>query len=112
MIIRVFFLKMYLNVLCMQPGSFALVASILYKVDEQAYRNVFYNGTIEVVEGSGFVSGETIFLVTLGMGMLGLLGMWAYGQFTKISKVCYLYHAILMKTVQYWFFIYMSYAIR
>jgi translocon-associated protein subunit alpha len=73
-----------------QPGSFALVASILYEVDGQAFRNVFYNGTIEVVESSGFVSGETIFLVTLGIGMLGLLGMWAYGQFVKISKVCYL----------------------
>eukprot|EP00250_Pteridium_aquilinum_P005898 c15918_g1_i1 orf=123-959(+) len=70
----------------LQPGSFALVASILYEVEGHPYRSVFYNGTIEVTEASGFLSGETLFLVTLGMGMLGLLGMWVYGQFQKLSK--------------------------
>lgn len=70
----------------LQPGSFALVASILYEVDGNPYRSVFYNGTIEVTEASGFLSGETLFLVTLGLGMLGLLGMWVYGQFQKLSK--------------------------
>lgn len=37
-------------------------------------------------EVSGFLSGETLFLVTLGLGMLGLLSMWIYGQFQKLSK--------------------------
>lgn len=71
----------------LQPGSFALVASILYEVDGSPYRSVFYNGTMEVTEASGFLSGETLFLVTLGLGMLGLLGMWVNGQFQKISKI-------------------------
>ncbi|MCO5568239.1 hypothetical protein L7F22_021935 [Adiantum nelumboides] len=70
----------------LQPGSFALVASIFYEVDGTPYRSVFYNGTIEVIEPSGFLSGETLFLVTLGLEMLGLLGMWLYGQFQKLSK--------------------------
>ena len=79
---------MYLCLL-LQAGSFALVASILYEVDGHPHRSVFYNGTIEVIEASGFASGETIFLVTLGSGLLGLLGMWLYGQFQKLSKVSY-----------------------
>ncbi|KAI5072767.1 hypothetical protein GOP47_0012873 [Adiantum capillus-veneris] len=70
----------------LQPGSFALVASIFYEVDGTLHQSVFYNGTIDVTEPSGFLSGETLFLVTLGLGMLGLLGMWVYGQFQKISK--------------------------
>ncbi|MCO5570061.1 hypothetical protein L7F22_023775 [Adiantum nelumboides] len=70
----------------LQPGRFALVASIFYEVDGTPHRSVFYNGTIEVIEPSGFLSGETLFLVTLGSGMLGLLGMWLYGQFQKLSK--------------------------
>lgn len=70
----------------LQPGNYALVASIFYEVNGSPYRSVFYNGTIEVTEASGFLSGETLFLVTLGLGMLGLFGMWVYGQIQKLSK--------------------------
>ncbi|KAH7281957.1 hypothetical protein KP509_35G005100 [Ceratopteris richardii] len=70
----------------LQPGSFDLVARILYEVDGKPYQSIFYNGTIEVTEASGFLSGETLFLVTLSIGMLGVLGMWLYGQFQKLSK--------------------------
>lgn len=73
--------------LWLQPGTFDLVGSVFYELDNQLYKSVFYNGTVEVVEPSGFVSGETMFLVTLGLGLLGLLGMWAYAQVQKFSKV-------------------------
>ena len=72
---------------CLQPGSFDLVASVVYELNNQLHKSVFYNGTLEVVEASGFVSGETLFLVTLGLGLLGLLGMWVYAQVQRISKV-------------------------
>ncbi|KAH8947579.1 hypothetical protein BDL97_11G049800 [Sphagnum fallax] len=70
----------------LQPGSFDLVASVVYELGEQLHKSVFYNGTVEVVEASGFVSGETVFLITLGLGLLGLLGMWVYSQVQRISK--------------------------
>eukprot|EP00249_Psilotum_nudum_P011041 c22933_g1_i1 orf=509-1333(-) len=70
----------------LQPGGFALVASIMYEVDDQLHRSVFYNGTLEVAEAGGFFSGETLFLITLGLGLLGLCGMWIYGQFQRLSK--------------------------
>lgn len=69
-----------------QPGTFDLVASILYEANGQPYQSVFYNGTIEVAETSGYLSGETLFLVTLGLGMLGLFSMWLFDQFQKLSK--------------------------
>ncbi|KAJ7524187.1 hypothetical protein O6H91_18G081000 [Diphasiastrum complanatum] len=68
------------------PGQLAFVASIFYEVDDELHRTVFYNGTIEVVESSGFISGETVFLITLGLGLLGLFSMWIYGQFQRLSK--------------------------
>lgn len=60
---------------------------MVYELNNQLHKSVFYNGTLEVVEASGFVSGETMFLVTLGLGLLGLLGMWVYAQVQRISKV-------------------------
>ncbi|WOL19126.1 hypothetical protein Cni_G27923 [Canna indica] len=70
----------------LQPGSFDLVATIVYEIDQQPYHNVFYNGTIEVVEAGGVVSIESVFLVTLGIALIGLLGLWAYGQIQQLSK--------------------------
>jgi len=71
----------------MQPGSFDLVGTIIYEIDQHPYQSVFYNGTIEVVEAGGFLSVESVFLVTLGVALLGLLGLWAYGQIQHFSKV-------------------------
>ncbi|KAL3681486.1 hypothetical protein R1sor_024442 [Riccia sorocarpa] len=70
----------------LQPGGFALVASVYYDTDDQPHRTVFFNGTIEVVEAHGFFSGETLFLISLAVGLLGLGGMWAYGQVQRLSK--------------------------
>ncbi|KMZ71902.1 putative Translocon-associated protein, alpha subunit [Zostera marina] len=70
----------------LQPGTFDLVGTIFYEIDQQPYRSVFYNSTIEVVEAGGFLSIESVFLFTLGVALLGILGLWVYGQIQNISK--------------------------
>ncbi|THU73844.1 hypothetical protein C4D60_Mb04t27130 [Musa balbisiana] len=70
----------------LQPGSFDLVGMVVYEIDQQPYQNVFYNGTIEVVEAGGLLTIESVFLVTLGVALIGLLGFWAYGQIQQLSK--------------------------
>ncbi|PKA56525.1 Translocon-associated protein subunit alpha [Apostasia shenzhenica] len=70
----------------LQPGSFDLVGTVVYEIDQHLYQNVFYNGTIEVIEASGFLTIESVFLVTLGVALVGLLGLWAYGWIQQLSK--------------------------
>lgn len=70
-----------------QPGTFDLVGTIIYEIDEQPYQNTFYNGTIEVVEAGGLISIESVFLITLGFALLVLLVLWVQGQIQNISKV-------------------------
>ena len=70
-----------------QPGAYDLVGYIVYEIDQHPYQNVFYNGTIEVVEAGGLLSVESVFLITLGIALLGLFGLWAYGQVQQLSKV-------------------------
>ncbi|KAK4378248.1 hypothetical protein RND71_000110 [Anisodus tanguticus] len=70
----------------MQPGSFDLVGTIIYEIDENAYQNVFYNGTIEVTEPGGLLSVESVFLFRLGVALLGLLGFWIRGKIQHLSK--------------------------
>ncbi|MBA0672347.1 hypothetical protein Goklo_025007, partial [Gossypium klotzschianum] len=70
----------------LQPGTFDLVGSIIYDIDQQPYQSTFYNGTIEVVEVGGFLSVESVFLVTLGIALLVLLCLWLHGQFQRITK--------------------------
>ncbi|XP_043709378.1 translocon-associated protein subunit alpha-like [Telopea speciosissima] len=70
----------------LQPGAFDLVGTIIYEIDQQPYQSTFYNGTIEVVEASGFLSIESVFLVTLGVALVGLCGLWMYGQIQSLSK--------------------------
>lgn len=60
---------------------------MLYEIDQHPYVSIFYNGTIEVVESGGFLSGESVFLITLGIGLLALLGFWVNGQIHHFSKV-------------------------
>lgn len=71
----------------MQPGSFDLVGTIIYEIDEQPYQSTFFNGTVEVVEAGGILSIESVFLVTLGVALLVLLGLWIHGQIQNLSKV-------------------------
>ncbi|GLT42892.1 hypothetical protein SLA2020_168700 [Shorea laevis] len=70
----------------LQPGTFDLVGTIVYEIDQNPYQSTFYNGTIEVVESGGFLSMESVFLVTLGIALLVLLGLWLLGQVQRISK--------------------------
>lgn len=70
-----------------QPGAFDLVGYIIYDVEGKPYQSVFYNGTIEVVESGGLLSGESVFLITLGIALLLLLGLWAYSQVQRLTKV-------------------------
>ncbi|KAJ1415949.1 Translocon-associated protein [Sesbania bispinosa] len=70
----------------LQAGTFDLVGTILYEIDQHPYQNTFYNGTIEVVEAGAFLSMESVFLVTLGAALLVLLGLWIHGQIQNLSK--------------------------
>ncbi|EOA27737.1 hypothetical protein CARUB_v10023890mg [Capsella rubella] len=70
----------------LQPGAFDLVGYVIYDVEGKPYQSVFYNGTIEVVESGGLLSGESVFLITLGIGLLLLLGLWAYSQVQRLTK--------------------------
>ncbi|KAJ0635650.1 putative translocon-associated protein (TRAP), alpha subunit [Helianthus annuus] len=71
----------------LQPGTFDLVGTIVYEIDQLPYQNVFYNGTIEVTEAGGLVSVETVFLVSLGLALLVLFGLWVRTQLQSLSKV-------------------------
>ncbi|OWM87238.1 hypothetical protein CDL15_Pgr019285 [Punica granatum] len=70
----------------LQPGNFDLVGTIYYEIDQQPYQSIFYNGTIEVVEVGGFISMESVFLFTLGIALLVLLGLWVHGRIQHLSK--------------------------
>ncbi|KAJ7967202.1 Translocon-associated protein subunit alpha [Quillaja saponaria] len=70
----------------LQPGTFDLVGTIVYEIDQHPYKSTFYNGTIEVVEAGGFLSIESVFLVTLGAALLVLSGLWVHGQIQLLSK--------------------------
>ncbi|KAM3287590.1 translocon-associated protein subunit alpha isoform X1 [Capsicum chacoense] len=70
----------------MQPGSFDLVGTIVYEVDQNPYQSTFYNGTIEVTEPCGLLSVESVFLFCLGIALIGLLGLWIRGQIQNLSK--------------------------
>ncbi|KAJ0428504.1 putative translocon-associated protein (TRAP), alpha subunit [Helianthus annuus] len=70
----------------LQPGTFDLVGTIVYEINQLPYQNVFYNGTIEVTEAGGLVSVETVFLVSLGLALLVLFGLWVRTQLQSLSK--------------------------
>lgn len=71
----------------MQPGSFDLVGTIIYEIDQHPYQSTFYNGTIEVVEAGGSLTIESVFLVTLGIAIIVLLVLYIHGQIQQLSKV-------------------------
>ncbi|GAB2219443.1 hypothetical protein Droror1_Dr00007078 [Drosera rotundifolia] len=73
----------------LQAGTFDLIGTIVYEIDQQPYQSTFFNGTVEVIEPSGFLSIETVFLVLLGLGLVIALGLWIQARvqnFSKISK--------------------------
>ncbi|KAL3843399.1 hypothetical protein ACJIZ3_000802 [Penstemon smallii] len=70
----------------LQPGTFDLVGTIVYEIDQHPYQSTFYNGTIEVTEAGGMFSVESVFLFCLGVALLGLLGFWIRNQIQNFSK--------------------------
>ncbi|KAK7310570.1 hypothetical protein RJT34_08158 [Clitoria ternatea] len=70
----------------LQPGTFDLVGTIVYEMDQHPYQNTFHNGTIEVVEAGAFLSVESVFLITLGVALLALLVLWIRGQIQQLTK--------------------------
>ncbi|GAA0162137.1 membrane traffic protein [Lithospermum erythrorhizon] len=70
----------------LQPGTFDLVGTIVYEIDNLPYQNTFFNGTIEVVEAGGLFSVESVFLFCLGVALLTLLGFWVNSQIQQLSK--------------------------
>lgn len=70
----------------LQPGAFDLVGKIVYEIDQHPYQSTFYNGTIEVTEAGGILSVESVFLVSLAIALLGLLGFWVQSQIQHFSK--------------------------
>lgn len=81
----------------MQPGTFDLMGTIIYEIDQHPFQSIFYNGTIEVVEAGGFLSIESVFLFSLGIALVGLLGLWIYGQIQNFSKVSELVKCIYVE---------------
>ncbi|KAL2937201.1 Translocon-associated protein subunit alpha [Bienertia sinuspersici] len=83
----VFAVSKYLQLdIPLQPGSFDLVGTIVYEIEKTPYQSTFFNGTIEVVEASGFLTIETVFLVTLAVALVAALGLWIRGQLQRFSK--------------------------
>ncbi|KAL6963747.1 hypothetical protein U1Q18_034752 [Sarracenia purpurea var. burkii] len=70
----------------LQSGTFDLVGTIIYEIDENPYQSTFYNGTIEVTEAGGPLSIESVFLVSLGIALVGFLGIWIRSQIQHLSK--------------------------
>ncbi|KAG5526768.1 hypothetical protein RHGRI_032882 [Rhododendron griersonianum] len=70
----------------LQPGTFDLVGTVIYEIDQNPYQSTFYNGTFEVTEASGPLSVESVFLFFLGIGLVGLLGIWIRSQIQHLSK--------------------------
>ena len=79
--------KLACFILFVQPGSFDLVGTIVYEIDQHPYQSTFHNGTIEVVDSGVFLSMESVFLITLGIALLVLFGLWVNGQIQNLSKV-------------------------
>ncbi|GFY89874.1 translocon-associated protein (TRAP), alpha subunit [Actinidia rufa] len=71
----------------LQAGTFDLVGTIVYEIDQFPYQSTFYNGTFEVTEAGGPLRVESVFLFCLGISLLGLLGLWIHGQIQHLSKV-------------------------
>ncbi|XP_047309995.1 translocon-associated protein subunit alpha-like [Impatiens glandulifera] len=70
----------------LQAGTFDLVGIIIYEIDQNPYQSTFYNGTIEVSEASGFITIESVLLVSFGVALLGIFGLWIRNQIQNLSK--------------------------
>ena len=74
----------------LQPREFGLTTALLYTVASAPFASRAYNGSVEILEAKGAVSGEFLFLLLLGAGAVALAGMAAASQLQKLGKVCLL----------------------
>ena len=58
-----------------------------YTLEGSQYASPLFNATFELLEPTGYVSGESIFLLALALGLLALGGMWVQAQLETMSKV-------------------------
>ncbi|CAI6008295.1 unnamed protein product [Closterium sp. NIES-65] len=79
----------------LQPRDFGLALAAFYIVGDSLHASLLINRTVEVLEPVGYVSGESVFLVLLAAGLLALLGVWAYGQVTKMNQAAKMNHVRL-----------------
>ncbi|CAN0910122.1 Translocon-associated protein subunit alpha [Linum grandiflorum] len=70
----------------LQAGTFDLVGTIIYEIDQQPYQSTFYNGTVEVIEVGGLLSMESVLLITLGTALVILFGIWIQSQIQNLTK--------------------------
>lgn len=70
----------------LQPRDFGLAVAAFYELDGTLFASLVFNSTVEIIEPVGYVSGESVFLMLLGSGLLALFGVWAYGQVDKMNK--------------------------
>ncbi|GFS42803.1 translocon-associated protein (TRAP), alpha subunit [Actinidia rufa] len=76
----------------LQSGTYDLVGTIVYEIEQNPYQSTFYNGTIEVAEAGGPLSVESVFLFFLGIALVGFFGIWIRNQIQHLSKVSTHHH--------------------
>ncbi|KAL3621308.1 hypothetical protein CASFOL_036220 [Castilleja foliolosa] len=70
----------------LQSGTYDLVGTIVYEIDQQPYQSTFYNGTIEVTEEGGMFSVESVFMFCLAVAIIVLLGFQIRTKIQQFSK--------------------------
>eukprot|EP00897_Mesotaenium_endlicherianum_P006119 jgi/Mesen1/5535/ME000280S04653 len=70
----------------LQPQDLGVSATVYYTVGGEPHASIFFNSTVEIVEPRGSISGESVFLALLGLGLLGALAYWGSAQVQKLSK--------------------------
>lgn len=70
----------------LQPRDCVVTVVAYYEVAGAQHASVVFNSTVELVEPRGVIAGESVFLASLLLGLLGLGGMWGYSQLQKITK--------------------------
>ncbi|KAL3614005.1 hypothetical protein CASFOL_042079 [Castilleja foliolosa] len=70
----------------LQSGTYDLVGTIVYEIDQQPYQSTFYNGTIEVTEEGGMFSVESVFVFCLTVAIVILLVFHIRTKIQQFSK--------------------------
>ncbi|KAK1587772.1 hypothetical protein Q3G72_016696 [Acer saccharum] len=64
--------------------SYIFAVSESLQIDQEPYQSTFYNATIEVAGANCSI--QSVFLITLGIVLLILLGLWIHGQVKQFFK--------------------------